>query len=838
MSLRGVLDIADRGDALSPLTAALARGPAEAYASTALRPYLLAALLESARGPGDRPALIVTADDRSARDMAADLGAFLAPRRVHFYPSRGTGYLSHVAPPPHLAGLRVAAISALASGGPPIVVAGAVALAEAVPDPELRPDGLALNMGESVDLADVAALLGEAGYERVEQVEERGQFAIRGDILDAYPATEERAIRVELFGDEIESMRWFSTFTQRSLGDAQRVELAPAAELGAEHRELADLAPDPAEAQAEERPDLAELIPLDRFRSPLDLVPEQAFIAIAQPEEIPGALKDHWEDVTAAMHADDARRLYVDVADDLQGRAALSLSGTDPDQELSYRAQRAEFASRTPAEAEAELEKLVRSGYRTVVAFERAGEAERMRYNLARIDAPPLVGDAPAEPGVSFTEARLREGFIAPELKLAVVPYSRLVHRRRQAAAPAQARHRISSAIELRVGDLVVHEDHGVARFSGFDTKTLAEVTRDYLELEYRGGDRVFAPTDQLAKISRYVGADGSEAQLSALGGKRWLNLKARARRAAQEMAGGAAQPVRRATRAQRPPLLARRRVAAHLRGRVSLPRDRRPDGGDRCRQGRHGGRAPDGPPHLRRRRLRQDGGRPAGGPQGCRRRQAGDDAGPDDDPGPAALRQLPRALRRHALQRGDGLAPAQAGRGPGGAEAIQRGQGGRAARHAPPALARRPRQGPGPFDRGRGAALRRQAEGAAAPTEAEGRRAVDVGDPDPAHAADVAGRAARHLRDRDPARGAAPGANPRRPLRRRPGYAGDRARGWSAGARPSSSTTASRLCTRPPSACARSARRSGSPRRTVRWTSWSWRRRCWPSCAASTTAW
>ena len=119
-----------------------------------------------------------------------------------------------------------------------------------------------------------------------------------------------------------------------------------------------------------------------------------------------------------------------------------------------------------------------------------------------------------------------------------MIPYSRLVHRRRQAAAPAQARHRIAAAIELRVGDLVVHEDHGIARFSGFDTKTLAGVTRDYLELEYRGGDKVFAPTDQLAKISRYVGADGSEAQLSALGGKRWLNLKARARRAAQEMAG------------------------------------------------------------------------------------------------------------------------------------------------------------------------------------------------------------------------------------------------------------------------------------------------------------
>ncbi len=539
MPLRALLQIADDADALRPFTDALAGGQAVAHASSAIRPYLLASLLEAAEGPRGRPALVVTADDRSARDMASDLQAFLAPRRVHLYPSRGTGYLSHVAPPPHLAGLRVAAISALARGeADSVVVAGAVALAEAVPDPELRPDGLALSMGESVDLADVSALLAEAGYERVEQVEERGQFAIRGDILDAYPATEERAIRVELFGDEIESMRWFSTFTQRSLGDAERVELAPAAELGAEHRELADLAPNPAEAQAEERPDLAELIPLDRFRAPLELVPDDAFVAIAQLEEIPGALKDHWEDVTAAMHADDARRLYVDVADDLQERAALSLSGADADQELSLRAQRAEFASRNPGEAEAELEKLVRSGYRAVVAFERGGEAERARYNLARLDAPPLGPQAQAEPGLNFTEARLREGFIAPQLQLAVIPYARLVHSRRQAAAPAQARHRISAAIELRVDDLVVHEDHGVARFSGFDTKTLAGVTRDYLELEYRGGDKVFAPTDQLAKISRYVGADGSEAQLSALGGKRWLNLKARARRAAQEMAG------------------------------------------------------------------------------------------------------------------------------------------------------------------------------------------------------------------------------------------------------------------------------------------------------------
>ncbi len=137
-------------------------------------------------------------------------------------------------------------------------------------------------------------------------------------------------------------------------------------------------------------------------------------------------------------------------------------------------------------------------------------------------------------------------------------------------------------------------------------------------------------------------------------------------------------------------------------------------------------------------------------GAQGRRRRQAGDDAGPDDDPRPAALRHLPRALRRHRVQRRDGLAAAQAGRDQGGAGALRRGQGGHPDRHPPPALARRPRQGPRPDDRGRGAALRRQAEGAAPPAQAQGRRPLAVRDADPAHPADVARRPPRHLRDRD----------------------------------------------------------------------------------------
>ena len=213
-------------------TAALARDGGRAFVSQALRPYLVAALLD--RDPA-RPAIVVAGDDRAARDLAAGLRAWLDPRTVRYYPSRGVTYESHLAPPPHLVGLRIAALDALIEGvegqAAPVVVVSAVALSEKVPDPALRPHGFVLRAGELLDLDETALDLVAAGYERVDQVEDRGQFAIRGGILDVFPATEDRAVRVDLFGDEIESLRWFSTFTQRSLGDAQLVEVAPAAEL-------------------------------------------------------------------------------------------------------------------------------------------------------------------------------------------------------------------------------------------------------------------------------------------------------------------------------------------------------------------------------------------------------------------------------------------------------------------------------------------------------------------------------------------------------------------------------------------------------------------------------
>src|SRR5215212_2319689 len=542
MSLRQLLTYAHEDASFEALADAARGEPQRAFVSASLRPYLLASLLDA---DPTRPALVVAGDDRSARDLAADLKAFLSPRPVKLYPARGVQYESHLAPPPHLVGLRVAALDALLGDQredcAAVVVAGAAAMAEKVPDPELRPRGFTIEKGGLIDLEETMAQLVACGYERVDQVEDRGQFAHRGDILDIYPATEERAVRCELFDIEVERLTYFSTFTQRSLDEADQVEIAPAAEIGPEHRELAEMA---AHDSAEERPDIADLLPVDRFRSVIDLLPEQTLITIAAEEEIEPSLKDHWEDVTTSFHDTDAHHLYLppdELRAALDAKTRLKLSSISGDQPHEFRAQGAHTSARSLKDAEPELEKLVRSGYRTIVAWSRRGEAERAAYNLARVRANFLDGQpAPREPGVVFANANLREGFLAPGLKLAILPEHRLLRRRRaeRPSGPSTGRGALASFTDLRAGDAVVHEDHGIARFTGFETKTVGGVTRDYLELEYRDGDRVFVPSDQLYKISRYVGADAGDPPLSKLGGKQWEQQKLRARKAAEALAG------------------------------------------------------------------------------------------------------------------------------------------------------------------------------------------------------------------------------------------------------------------------------------------------------------
>ena len=285
----------------------------------------------------------------------------------------------------------------------------------------------------------------------------------------------------------------------------------------------------------------------------------------------------------------------------------------------------------------------MRSDYRTVVTWPRRGDGERAAYNLARLRAS---WDGRRRPAVLARHA------------------ARRLHRRRaqpgrhpRAPALPPPPRRAPAERVRRAGAAPCARSPTCAPATSSSTRTTAsraspastrrpspDVTRDYLELEYAGTDRVFMPVDQLAKITRYVGAGGSHPPLSKLGGKAWEAMKARARRAAQELAG---ELLNLYAERRRRPGHAFPEDGEWLREfEARFPYQETADQREAIEHVKADMEraAADGPPDLRRRRLRQDGGRAARRVQGRRRRQAGARAGADDDPRPAALRHLLRA--------------------------------------------------------------------------------------------------------------------------------------------------------------------------------------------------
>src|SRR5690348_374246 len=472
--------------------------PTRARVSEPALPLLLASLYERL-GRGLVCALPEDADARDAADAAA---WFLGEERVGLLPSRGVHWASGLEPPPHLVGERARALDVLDRGG--LVCASATALAEGMPPPGERPGPIEVAEGEEPGIGLLAEGFALAGYERVGRVEERGQFAVRGGLVDVFPTTGREPLRIELFGDEIESIRAFSPFTQRALHPVESAVIYPA---------------------AERRPDLSEPTLPDDEES-LPLVPADLVPPFTGPPDLV------WE-------PDEVRSVALE-----ELNAELDLAGStelDPlpaNQPFSFEAQRPALAARGLSEAENELAALVRAGQRVVVAFPHRGEALRTQNLPRRLDARLLEPGEPlpGEAELLFAVAPARRGFVWRDLGLVLLPDTQVFRKRlRRPAAVGRA---LQSFADLRTGDYVVHEDHGVGRLQTFETKEVAGVTRDYLLLAFRGEDRLYVPHEQIGKVSRYVGADSRAPALSKLGGRAWLLLKSRARESVRELAG------------------------------------------------------------------------------------------------------------------------------------------------------------------------------------------------------------------------------------------------------------------------------------------------------------
>jgi transcription-repair coupling factor (superfamily II helicase) len=563
-----------------------------------LRPFALAAIARQA----DRPLLAVTATGRECDDLAAALRTLLGSSAVAEFPAWETLPHERLSPRSDTVGRRLAVLRRLTHPGetgdevlPRIVVAPV----RAVLQPQVAGLGdlepVQVRAGQEIELDEVVRRLADAAYLRTDLVEKRGDFAVRGGILDVFPPTEEHPLRLEFWGDRIEEIRYFKVADQRSLEVAQNGLWAPpcrellltdivrkrAHGFASEFPALADVFGKIAEGIAVEGMESLAPVLVDRMELLLDLLPAGTHVVACDPERIRARAADlvrtsqefldaSW--AAAAMGASapldlnaaslwslaDVRERAAErgipwwsvspfVADENLAEFAEGALDTD-DTERSDAVAAPEFRGDTAA-ALTEVRHWLHDGWRVVLVTEGHGPAERLvelakAADLgARLDIE--LPDEP-EPGVAHVATgSIDHGFVLERAKLAVLTETDIAGQRSSTKdmrrMPSRRRNMVDP-LQLRAGDYVVHEAHGVGRYIEMVQRTVAGATREYLVIEYaaskRGqpGDRLFVPTDQLEQVTKYVG--GESPSLHRLGGADWHKAKSRARKAVKEIAG------------------------------------------------------------------------------------------------------------------------------------------------------------------------------------------------------------------------------------------------------------------------------------------------------------
>jgi transcription-repair coupling factor (superfamily II helicase) len=565
-----------------------------------LRPFVVKGLVDAGR-----TVLAVTATGREAEDLVSALGDLVDPDEIGLYPSWETLPHERLSPRSDTVGRRLAILRRLqhpgddASNGPLKVI---VAPVRSILQPQVK--GLAdlvpveLAKGDEAPLDEVVRSLADAAYTRVDLVEKRGEFAVRGGIVDVFPPTEEHPLRVEFWGDDVEEIRSFSVADQRTLEPAARLWAPPcrellltdevrrrAAELGAAHPQLLELTDKIAAGIAVEGMESLSPVLVDEMELLVDLLPTDSTVLVLDPERARSRAHDlvatseeflgaSWAAAAGGGTApiDLGAASYRSIGDVREhtlngGRAWWSVSpfGIETDVVLdpadgvetrSHPAQAADAYRGDIEQAVADIKGWAGDGYRVVVVHEGHGPAERMTEVLAEHDVAARLVESlgfetvaarppqPADLVVTVTTGGLLEGFVDATNRLAVLTGSDLTgtvgSTRDMRKMPARRKRQIDP-LELKAGDYVVHEQHGVGRFVEMKQREVGGATREYLVLEYgaskRGGpaDRLYVPADALDQVTRYVG--GEQPSLDRLGGADWAKRKGRARKAVREIA-------------------------------------------------------------------------------------------------------------------------------------------------------------------------------------------------------------------------------------------------------------------------------------------------------------
>ncbi len=551
----------------------------------ALRPFVIAGLARTGR-----TVLVVTATVREAEDLVTELADVIPDETLAHFPAWETLPHERLSPRSDTVGRRLAILRRLvhpgaeASNGPLQVV---VAPVRSVLQPQVK--GLAdlvpveLVPGQEIDLDDVVRSLLDAAYSRVDLVEKRGEFAVRGGIVDVFPPTEEHPVRVEFFGDEVDEIRTFAVADQRTLATVERLWAPPcrellltdevrkrAAELGVRHPELAELTTKLAEGIAVEGMESLTPALVDEMELLLDLLPTDTHVLLLDPERVRTRAHDlvatseeflgaSWAAAAAGGQAPidlgaASLRSLADVRAHAlgQGKAWWGLSpfGIESDEETVTVGAAAVEPYRGDIDAAvADIGKHLAQGRRVVVVQQGHGPAQRTvevlgEHDLAArfVDEVSTCSTTGAGSVVEVTQGLLTSGLVLDDLVVITGEdlSGQKASTRDMRAMPTRRKKQIDP-LELKPGDFVVHEQHGVGRFLEMKQREVHGAMREYLVLEYgvskkgHPPDRLFVPADALDQVTRYVG--GEQPSLDRLGGADWAKRKGRARKAVRQIA-------------------------------------------------------------------------------------------------------------------------------------------------------------------------------------------------------------------------------------------------------------------------------------------------------------
>ncbi len=496
----------------------------------------------------DGPLLAVVPGERLAEELFDDIALF--SDTVWQLPAWGTLPFEHVSPSQVTMARRAEALYRLEHGAPgTIIIASVRAAIQRLGPSEVAP--IVVTTGSEHGFDRLVAELTVHGYNRTDRVEGRGEYAIRGGIVDVFPAQGDDAYRIEFWGDEVDEIRSFAIGSQRSTTDVGTIEVFPARELrpdpGVRSTALRLLNEHPWAAETWER--LAAGITFQGLESwlPWFAVPNSTL------DRHPGARTIIFDPVQARAHGEELRKEESDLA------AALAPTwGTGaPDAEdhptlflpfpvTSYieappvpagpgdEAVEMRGLDATAGDADsvaAALRHWQGRGVEIVVAMDGTGAAQRISRLLAEAGhAMPVREHIDKIESVVIGEG-IHHGFVSPQLGIGVVGEREIAGRRRaHRRSRRQEPQDVGEAYrDLSPGDYVVHHHHGIGRFEGLVHREMAGVERDYLQIRFHGEDRIYVPTDQLAAVVRYTG--GETPRLSRMGGADWEKTRTKVRK-------------------------------------------------------------------------------------------------------------------------------------------------------------------------------------------------------------------------------------------------------------------------------------------------------------------